>query len=209
MEVSLSSVRDLGYKKVDAVFLTERFFEDLKDVSFILSSIKVSQHTFLRHRDAILSCNNSNLLGVKCLIELICPSSEEVDIDLLMKRRFSNIFESIWKKYRRSSDINDFQYNLLFDTALRLPVLLANFEDGSTCGMMDLAEESIAEINRVADFMNAVLLWGFICNSETVLIDEGHSILSLISILALHNNCEFVEWLSNADLVKHTLHHTS
>lgn len=202
MEVSLSSVRGIGYKKIDRYFASdmERFISALKNISCKTLRIKVSPFTFLNNWESINACEDEALRGIKSWVIASYPLVLSLDIDKQMKQKFARALNLFIDRYVEVSKLDSEAVSLIVDLSLKLPVLIAESNnDFSVYSILISSDKQLKEdIDYIGRFFNCLFTWNTLTRSETHLSNCGTNVYEILCDLATTDNEEFVNSLLKA-----------
>ena len=205
MEVSLTNMRDIGFKKIAKFFLDDKFEKDIDLLHKELITVKLPVYSFLKYWDAIDYCSNS-VNGLKNWGQAFEPLICIENINEPTKRRFRQKYTALFDKFGASASIDTPLVLMLKDIAVKIELLIAIEDDLALYDNIVKKVYKEIDINRllgiirntrVHEFLNVMFEWGYIAQTEYFL---DKSTMDLLILLCTLDNEEFILKLSEGNL---------
>ena len=164
MELTMKSVRKLGYKKI---------IKDITDWDdfIIREDRKIPPYIFLK--DYSDFCNNSWYTGMEVFIAACEPLIKEVGVSKNLQRRFRNRWVAMWKDFQNATSLEDNLISELSNTALLLSY-----------------KEKVDD--RLDNFYNNILHLYVTAQSEGYLESVGFSAYKFVEMLVVEQDLSFL-----------------
>ena len=207
MEISLTNVRDIGFKKIGKYYVSDKLVSDISSIYKELLTVKLPVYSFLKYWDAIDYCSSS-VNGLKNWVQAFEPILSADSIDEPTKRRFRQRYTTLFDKFGTSAGLDAFLMMMLKDIAVKVELLVAINDDLSLYGDILNKVYKYVDTEKIADtlggtkiheLINALFEWG--CVTQTELFnDKSASVMELIVALCELDRNEFVVKLLEGDL---------
>lgn len=205
MDISLTSVKELGYIKIHRRYCPSKakrkeFFEGAGKLSSMLYTFKMPPYSFLQHWKLFKGVGDTCIAGIKDYCVLIDPlinTSDEVTVST--RRRFRNMYENMFKNYGEACNLSETEVAVLRDLGLKLPFILLLNSDNCVdkervkkiIKGAHIDNEDLGLVSKYLEFYNALFNWNVLAYNEADIKERGRTILDIVHLLALTSDYNF------------------
>lgn len=177
MQLGIQDIRDFGFKKISSKYFSSEnerkyFIDKVMHYNAENASVKQTSFGFLAKWNKV---EDKNYIGIFKFAYNVEPLIDNIKVDEISKRRFRNVWESLWKNYCKVMGFNENVRANLQDWGIR---------------MAFTGTDSIDE--SVLEFYNAILIWHVLTQSETSLAENHIKFLDLLDLMCNSDKEEFV-----------------
>lgn len=183
MNISLQNIRRLGYLKInqsiDPAYIITKASEI--DNNFY-SEVHISPFSLPKRWKRIDPVTKDKLRGISQFM-LSCEAMiENIEADEFTQRRFRNRYDRLWQEYSYFTCIPLEDAQMLENFSIKLVYILS--------------QQSHPDVDNIIKYVDAVIAWYLITQTDVTLREFGYTCLDLLTMLSLKTDNEFVEFLT-------------